>query len=107
MTTGVALTAVVLQALVIAFLLAERWQERRQANPNLRALIEANDRLCQRLQAPQAAILEYDEQVRSPRGDEYAPPAVPPDDDEAFWSSRDKLAETLMEQEVARGRADG
>lgn len=83
-----------------AFLLYERRAERRRVDPQLQALIKLCDRLCQRLQAPHAAILEHDEQVREPRSDEYAPPAVPPDDDDAFWASRDKLAELLMEQEV-------
>jgi hypothetical protein len=58
------------------------------------------DRLCQRLQAPAAAVLEHDEAARARRTEEYAPPAVEPDDDEAFWMSRDKLAEYAMKAEV-------
>lgn len=83
-----------------AFLLYERRAERRRVDPTTQALIALCDRLCQRLQAPHAAILEHDEQVRALRDDEYAPPAVPPDDDDAFWMSRDKLAELAMEQET-------
>jgi hypothetical protein len=86
-------------AALVAFGIYERHQERRQQQ-----LIALVDRLCQRVQAPQAAVLEHDEQVRVLRDEEYAPPAVPPDDDEAFWASRDKLAELMMEQELHDGR---
>jgi hypothetical protein len=86
-------------AALAAFVIYERHQERRQQQ-----LIALVDRLCQRVQAPQAAVLEHDEQVRALRDEEYAPPAVPPDDDEAFWASRDKLAELMMEQELTDGR---
>jgi hypothetical protein len=92
--------AVVVLAGVVVLLAAERWQQQRRADANLLELIGLTDRLCQRLQAPQAAVLEHDEQVRALRGDEYAPPAVPPDDDEAYWASREKLAELLMAQET-------
>jgi hypothetical protein len=86
-------------AALVAFGIYERHQERRQQQ-----LIALVDRLCQRVQAPQAAVLEHDERVRALRDEEYAPPAVPPDDDEAFWASRDKLAELMMEQELHDGR---
>ena len=92
--------AVVIAALaVVAFVIYERHQASRQ-----RELVALIDRLCQRVQAPHAAILEHDEQVRAQRDEEYAPPAVPPDDDEAFWMSRDKLAELAMAQELNDGR---
>jgi len=97
MTTLVVIALVV----VVALLLADRWQQRRLVDPNQQALIDLCDRLCQRLQAPQAAVLEHDELVRSQRMEEYAPPAVPPDDDEAFWASREKLAEMMAEQETS------
>lgn len=87
---------------VVAFLLYDRARERRHAshvNPDLQALVELCDRLCQRLQAPNAAVLEHD--ARLPRTEEYAPPAVPPDDDDAFWMSRDKLADLLMQHETS------
>jgi hypothetical protein len=70
--------------------------ERRKANAAQIALI---DRLCQRLQAPGAAILEHDEAVRGQRSAEYAPPALDPEDDDAFWMSREKLADAMMESE--------
>lgn len=70
-----------------------------------RDLIALTDRLCQRLQAPGAAVLEHDEAVRAQRSEEYAPPAVEPDDDEGFWMSREKLAEYAMKAEVD-GRDD-
>jgi hypothetical protein len=58
------------------------------------------DRLCQRIQAPHAAILEHDEKVRERRSDEFAPPAIEPDDDDAYWMSRDKLADMAMKAEM-------
>ena len=94
--------ALVTLGLVVVVLLAERWQDHRHQ----RELIALIDRLCQRVQAPHAAVLEHDEQVREPRSEEYAPPAVEPDDDEAFWTSRDRLADLMMAQEVNGGRAD-
>lgn len=98
MTAAVVIVALA-QVLVVAFLTWERAQERRHPSPNLEALIALTDRLCQRLQAPHAAIIEHDENVRG-RTEEYAPPAVMPEDDDDFWASKDKLAEQLMEAEV-------
>lgn len=70
--------------------------ERRKSDADKIALI---DRLCQRLQAPGAAVLEHDEAVRGLRDSEYAPPALDPEDDEAFWLNKDRLAERMMEAE--------
>lgn len=97
------LAVVVLSGMVV-LLLAERWQQHRRVDATVVEMVALADRLCQRLQAPQAAVLEHDELVRAPRSDEYAPPAVAPDDDEGYWESREKLAELLMEQETAHGR---
>ena len=85
--------------LLVAFGLYARHAERRQAE-----LVALIDRLCQRVQAPNAAVLEHDENVRALRDEEYAPPAVAPDDDDAYWLSRDKLAEMAMAQELNDGR---
>jgi hypothetical protein len=71
--------------------------ERRKASADFIALV---DRLCQRVQAPGAAVLEHDEQVRERHGEEYAPPALEPDDDDAYWVSRDRLAEYAMKAEL-------
>ena len=62
------------------------------------------DRLCQRLQAPGAAVLEHDEAVRQRPPEDYAPPGLEPEDDDGYWASRDKLAEYAMNEELA---ADG
>lgn len=70
--------------------------ERRRHSGEYIALI---DRLCQRLQAPGAAILEHDEAVRERRSPEYAPPALDPEDDEAFWLNKERLADAMMEAE--------
>lgn len=80
------------ELLIIGYLVFER----RKANADFIALV---DRLCQRVQAPAAAALEHDEAVRAHRSFEYAPPAVEPEDDEAYWMSRDRLAEAVMEAE--------
>lgn len=77
---------------VIAYLVFER----RRSSAEFIALV---DRLCQRVQAPGAAVLEHDERVRAVRPPEYAPPALEPEDDEAYWMSREKLAEMAMEAE--------
>jgi len=87
-------------AAAVAFLLFERWQDRRRGDRALTELVALTDRMAQRLQAPRAAILEHDEAARG-RTDEYAPPAVEPDDDDAYWMSRDKLAELAMAQEIS------
>lgn len=92
--------ALVALVAVVALLCFDRWQQRRHPDPAVVELIGLCDRLCQRLQAPQAAVIEHDEKVRERLPAEYAPPAVPPDDDEAFWASRDKLAELAMQQEL-------
>lgn len=97
------IAAVIILAALAALLICERAWERRRADPDTVALIATIDRLCQRIQAPHAAVLEHDERVRAPRSDEYAPPAVSPDDDDAYWASRDKLAELLMAQETDGG----
>lgn len=89
---------VIALGLTVAALLGERAYQRRQ----LLDMIALVDRMAQRLQAPSAAVLEHDERVRGPV---LTPPGVPPDDDEAFWESRDALAETLMAQEVRGGDA--
>lgn len=89
--TALAVIAAV-ELLIIGYLVFER----RKANADFIALV---DRLCQRLQAPSAAVLEHDEQVRERHPFEYAPPAIEPEDDEAYWMSRDRLAEAVMEAE--------
>jgi hypothetical protein len=89
--TYLAVIAIVELAL-IAYLVFER----RKTGGDFIALV---DRLCQRIQAPGAAALEHDEAVRARRHPEYAPPALEPEDDEAYWMSREKLAEAMMEAE--------
>lgn len=93
--TAAALGLAVVAWAVVVFLL---WERHHAADTQ--ALISLVDRMAQRIQAPNAAILEHDELVRELRTEEYAPPAVAPDDDEGYWASRDKLAELLMEQEA-------
>jgi hypothetical protein len=90
----IALSAIAaIQLAVIGLLVVER----RKASADFIALV---DRLCQRVQNPNAAVLEHDEAVRARHPAEYAPPAVEPDDDEGYWLSREKLAEYTMKAEV-------
>lgn len=74
--------------------------DRHRAHPDLEPLLVALAGLCQRIQAPAAAVLEHDEQVRTRHSEEYAPPALEPDDDEQYWLSREKLAEYAMTEET-------
>ena len=92
--------ALLVAVLLGALLVYERHQEQRR----MREMVALIDRLCQRIQAPAAAVLEHDEATRVMRDEEYAPPAVPPDDDDEFWASREKLAELAMQQELNDGR---
>lgn len=97
-TTGlITLVVAVTQVGVVALVV-------HHANRHLGEMVDLCDRLCQRLQAPQAAVLEHDEMTRALRDDEYAPPAVVPDDDDGYWMSRERLADLAMQQE-ARERA--
>lgn len=70
--------------------------ERAQATPDLSALIDLVDRCCQRLQAPDQAIVEH--QLMQPLPP--MPQAVLPDDDIGFWeaqqTSKEDLADRLM-----------
>jgi hypothetical protein len=82
-----------LQLALVAFLLWERHRADRE-------LIGVIDRLTVRIQAPQRAAIEgLNEQVSAL----YAPPAVPPDDDDGYWESREELAERLARAEVNGG----
>jgi hypothetical protein len=85
------------ELLVIAFLL---WERRGAQAPLLRAI----EGLCQRVQAPQAAVVAYDEQSRERRDEEYAPPALEPEDDQGYWATREQMAEYEMRAEIAGGR---
>jgi hypothetical protein len=81
---------------LITFLI---WERTRALTPLLATIAE----LCQRLQAPGAAVLAHDEAARGRPPAEYAPPALEPDDDESYWMSREKLAEYAMNEETGGG----
>ena len=59
-------------------------------------IIAMADRMARRLQAPQLAAIEQANE-QSPL---YAPPALIPDDDDAYWESREALADRAMREEV-------
>jgi hypothetical protein len=76
------------------------------ASPDLAELIALTDRLAQRVQAPTLATLEHDEAITNTYP---APIAVPMDDDDAHWESKEQLAQRLAaleqlehEKQVAR-----
>lgn len=80
-------------------------RERETAHPDLTELIALTDRLCQRVQAPEQAVLEHQLQDLP-----VSPPAVTPDDDDAYWEAmrgttldKESLAEQLMEAELNGG----
>jgi len=62
------------------------------------ALIDLTDRLCQRIQAPTAAVVEHHDKATGP-----SLPAVNPELDESYWQaqeiSKETLAEMAMQQE--------
>ena len=95
----------VAQVALVALLLVRR----RQRDPDIRQLIALVDRLCQRVQAPQTAVLEHREREAPAPTAQYAPPAVEPDDDEGYWEAKERLAEQMMRAEVAArdAEADG
>ena len=69
---------------------------RRDVTPDLKALIDMNAKLCQRLQAPAQAINEHIQGLPTPP----SPQPVDMNDDEAVWESREDLAEKLMALET-------
>lgn len=77
-----------------------------QTTPDLTAFIALVENLCQRLQAPKAAITQH--QMES--APLFAPPAVLPDDDEGYWQARgltkEELADQVMKQELAERGTD-
>lgn len=71
----------------------------RCTSPDLTEMVALTDRLCQRLQAPMVAVGEHDVATMGV----FAPPAVPMDDDEAHWESKDDLARRLSAMEATGG----
>jgi hypothetical protein len=69
-------------------------------HPDLTALIDLVDRLCQRIQAPEQAVIEHS--IQQPLPD--VPPTVRPDDDRGYWEalnlSKEDLAEGAMAGEL-------
>lgn len=79
----------VIQLVVIGWMM---WMRRDDG----RDIIALADGLAKRIQAPQLAAVE----AANEEGPLYAPPALIPDDDDAYWESREQLAERLMAEEV-------
>jgi len=76
---------------LVAFLL---W-ERHRPDPDVAALIALIDRLCRRIQAPQLAAIETQNELVGQN-----PIAVNPEVDDEYWESREALAERLMHEEA-------
>jgi hypothetical protein len=83
------------QLVLVVFVLTTR----RDDGTQLGELIALADRMAQRLQAPQAAVAAAASEITDPST--YAPPALIPDDDDAFWESREGLAQRLAAEEAA------
>jgi hypothetical protein len=87
------LTIIVIALLaIVAYLIAERRREREYHGRQI-------DRLLQRIQAPALAIAEHAQTTAG----EFAPPAVPMDDDASHWEAKEELAQRLTATELARG----
>lgn len=63
----------------------------RSGSPDLTTMTELVDRLCQRLQAPEVAVAEHANAAFTGT----PPQHVPMDDDEAWFESKEELAERL------------
>ena len=79
-----ATVGMVCQLLVIVCLILDRRTERRE-----HAALVAD--LCQRIQAPDVAVIAHEAQTREMRAPQ--PPGL--DDDAGYWRSKDDLAESL------------
>lgn len=86
-----------LPALAGCFWLLDRQDKRHQQQlTSARAQL---DRLCQRIQAPQAAVHEHATRHTQPTDT----PVIPLDDDDAYWDappSKEQLADDLMTAEL-------
>lgn len=89
-------------AIIPAVLLYLAWRDRQTArlletaSPDLTQLVALVDRLCQRVQAPDVAVTQHAAQG----GEQWAPPAIGFDDDEAFMQSKEDLALMLAQGKV-------
>lgn len=76
-------------------------QAQSETHPDVAALVALVDRLCQRIQAPDLAVVDH--QMAQPLA--FSPPAVPMSSDEGYWEAQDlskeQLAQMAMAQEVA------
>lgn len=70
----------------------------REPHPDLALLIASNDRLAQRIQAPEYAVVEHAQTQALPP----LPQAVEMDDDERHWQTRDELAENEYLEDMRR-----
>ena len=88
----------VIELAVIAWLM---WLRRDETKD----VIALADRLARRIQAPQVAAVELANDTDTASAT-YAPQALMPDDDQAYWESREQLAERAMREEVNAGGGD-
>ena len=93
-TAVIALAVVALAELAVIVLLIRLAHA---DNGQLGQIIAMADGMAKRLQAPQLAAIETANEEHSPL---YAPPALIPDDDDAYWENREQLADRLMKEEV-------
>lgn len=86
------LVVIALLVLLVGVLIIDRRDERDDHAGQL-------DRLLQRIQAPELAVAEHAQHAVA----EWAPPAVPLDDDASHWEAKEDLAQRLAEMELKRG----
>ena len=77
-------------------------RERATPNPDTLALIALTENLCQRIQAPEQAVIDHS--IAAPVTPDMIPAAVNPDVDADYWDklgpSKERLAELLEQAEV-------
>lgn len=79
-------------------LLVLHQQERAQTTPDLAALITLVENLCQRVQAPEQAVIDHSTQTDVAPG----PAAVNPELDQSYWDAHGPTKEELADAEFER-----
>lgn len=80
--------------------------ERANTHPDLEALIRLVENLCQRIQAPEQAVIDHS--IASPEGPQ--PQFIGGDDDDAYWAhqeSKEELAERIEAEEARMAGLSG
>ncbi len=76
-------------------------EQTNRPHPDIAELVALTDRLCQRIQAPEAAVIEHQMQMPLPP----MPQVIDMDDDQAHWESKEQMAEREMTEEAQAMRS--